>query len=143
MAPPIREFMIPHPYTVQYDEPLSAAEKMMNSHRVRHMPVTGGKKVMGIISDKDIIIAKQVYKNRTFEHEVLVKDVCLLDEYSVEESTPIDKAAHMMVEKRLDAVVVVKDGIPTGIFTTTDACRLIVELYRGGGRKGFLARLFS
>jgi acetoin utilization protein AcuB len=142
--PLIKEHMIKHVLTIQYDETASAAEKVMKSHNIRHLPVLRAKSVLGIISDRDIILGRTVYKDRTFEGNVLVKDICLFEECSVKSNDRLDQVALMMSKKKLDAVVVVEGEAPVGIFTATDACRLLAYLSAEKGQeKGFWAKLIS
>ena len=130
-SPSVREFMIEHPYTIKFTDTVSVAEKVMQVHRIRHLPVVECKKVVGIISDRDIMVAKNVFKNKLIEGRVLVQDICLSEPCTVEESTSMEKVAREMSRNRWDAVVVVKDDIPVGIFTTVDACRLLAERFHG------------
>jgi acetoin utilization protein AcuB len=137
----IREYMTEHPYTIDCEETASAAEKVMLSHRIRHLPVVDGKRILGIVSDREISIARNAYRGRSFDGEILVKDVCQCNDCTVDESQHLSSVAKMMSKQRLEAVVVTKEGLPVGIFTTTDACRLLSEL--GTERKSFMGKLLG
>ena len=136
--------MVGHIYSVQYDETVSAAQKIMSSHGIRHLPVLDGKKIMGILSERDIILGRAVYRDRAFEGNVFVKDICLFNECAVNADAHLDEVARFMSKARLDAVVVVENKEPVGIFTSTDACRLLADLCKGKGlQKGFFSRFFG
>lgn len=120
--------MMAHPYTVRVEESTLAAEQVMNAHRIRHLAVVNNKKVVGLISDRDVAIAKNVYHEKASRGEVNVRDVCLLDPYLVQENEPINVVARTMAKKKIEAAVVVREGVPVGIFTVTDACRFLADL---------------
>ncbi|NMC62840.1 MAG: CBS domain-containing protein [SAR324 cluster bacterium] len=124
----IKEFMVEHPYTIQYFEPLGVAEKLLQQHRIRHLPVLDHKKVYGMISDRDISLAASVYKGKDYQLKVFVKDICLSDPYVVDESAKFLDVLNNMSRKRLESVIVTKDKDVIGIFTMTDACRVLAEL---------------
>ena len=144
LSPPIREFMTTHPYMIQSDESVSAAEKLMFAHHVRHLPVLDGKKIIGVISDRDIGLARATYRGRAFDGQVPVKDICLFDSNTFDESEPTDVVARTMAKHRIDAVVITSHGKPVGIFTATDACRQLADLYEKRQREqGILSKLFG
>ncbi len=142
-APPMREVMTRNPITVDILDSASAAEKLMASKGIHHLPVVDGAKVYGLISDRDIVVARNAYKNRTFDGKVLVKDVCLMEPCTAKEDEPLDKVSRRMVQRKLDAVIVVRDKTPIGIFTTTDACRFISQIFREEEKSGFWSKLLS
>lgn len=143
--PQISDYMISHLFTIQYDDTASAAEKVMGSHHVRHLPVLDGKKVMGIISDRDILLARTAHKDRKFDGNVLVKDICLFEDCTVSQEDSLERVALLMSKKKLDAVVVVDGNKPIGIFTATDACRILAKFCKSSGaeKKGFWRRLIE
>jgi CBS domain-containing protein len=142
-APPIRDVMTRNPITVDILDTASAAEKIMTSKGIHHLPVVDGNKVYGLISDRDIIVARRVYRNRPFDGKVLVKELCLEEPCTAREDEPLDKVARRMSQKKLDAVIVVRDETPVGIFTTTDACRFISQIFKAEAKSGFWAKLLG
>ncbi len=142
-APPIRDVMTRNPITVDILDTASAAEKVMASKGIHHLPVVDGRKVYGLISDRDIAVARNAYKNRAFDGKVLVKDLCFTEPCTAKEDEPLDKVARRMSQKKLDAVVVVRDKTPVGIFTTTDACRFISQIFKEEDKSGFWAKLLG
>jgi CBS domain-containing protein len=131
-APPIKDFMTKNPRTIDLFESASAAEKIMSSKGIHHLPVVDGKKAYGLISDRDITVARRAHERGGFDGKVLVRDICLEAPLTVSEDTPITKVAQLMTKKKEDAALIVRDGALVGIFTTTDACRFIAEIFEGG-----------
>ncbi len=128
----IRDFMLPNPYTIEFLEHLGTAEKIMNRYRIRHLPVVDGRKIYGLISERDLKIAAGVYKDSDFRTKILCKDICLSAPYVVEENEPLEAVLATMARRRLGSTVITKNGAVTGIFTTTDACRLLADLVKNG-----------
>ena len=124
--------MMPHPYTIEYFEPVGVAEKKMSEHKIRHLPVVDRKKVYGIISDRDIKLAASVYREKDYHLKVLVKEICLSSPYVVDESELLATVLETMAKRRLGSAIVTSSGVVTGIFTTTDACRLLALLAKQG-----------
>lgn len=130
--PVIRDFMLPHPYTIEYFEHLGTAEKLMNEHRIRHLPVVDGHEIYGLISERDLKIAACVYKDSDFHTKILCRDICLSVPYVVEETELLEVVLATMAKRRLGSTVITKGGAVVGIFTTTDACRLLADLVKSG-----------
>ena len=128
----IRDVMVSHPFSVEYFERVGTAEKIMASNKVRHLPVVDRKKIYGIISDRDIRLAASVYKDRDYRLNVLIKDICLSNPYVVPETERLEVVLSNMSRRRIGSVIIAKDGIVTGIFTTTDACRLFAQYLKSG-----------
>ncbi|MFT4622498.1 MAG: acetoin utilization protein AcuB [Myxococcota bacterium] len=53
----IRELMTPWPHTITSEATLGDAVTIMKTHSIRHLPVTDGDDVVGIISDRDLQMA--------------------------------------------------------------------------------------
>jgi acetoin utilization protein AcuB len=130
-VPPIRDFAVRNPYTISCEETLTSAERMMRNHRIRHLPVLDGRHVYGIVSDRDISLAKAVNAGRTSSAPVFLKDICIYDPYIVDEETPLDTVVGVMAKRRLGSAIVTKNGTICGIFTTVDACKLLERCARG------------
>lgn len=131
--PPISKFMTTTPVSIKSDATLADAEKMMNEHSVRHLPVVDGDELLGIITDRDINFVESfsdVNPRRVFVGRAMTEKP-----YSVAPETPIDEVAFTMAEQRYGSAVVVQNGHVVGIFTTVDACRCLSELLETRLRK--------
>jgi len=52
--PQVQKYMTYTPHTIGADQPMTQAHKMMREHRIRHLPVLAGGKIVGILSDGDL-----------------------------------------------------------------------------------------
>jgi acetoin utilization protein AcuB len=131
--PPVSKFMTTTPVSIKSDASLAEAEKMMNEHSIRHLPVVDGQKLLGIISDRDVNFVESFPD--VDPRQVLVGRTMRGTPYSVAPETPLDEVAFTMAEERYGSAVIVQNGHVVGIFTTVDACRCLSELLETRLRK--------
>jgi CBS domain-containing protein len=127
-TPQIIAFMTPFPYSIDVDAPLSEARLLMRRHRIRHLPVTAQRKIVGIVTDRDIKLLLGPDFAYLPESELKVRDVCVEDPYVVSASTPVAVVAETMAKRHIGSAVVTKKQALVGIFTSTDACRALAQL---------------
>lgn len=142
-APPIRNVMVKSPRTVDLFETASAAEKIMRAGGFHHLPVIDGRKLYGVISDRDIVVARRAFQGEVFDGKVLVKDICLEEPLTVGADDALDKVAALMVKNRADAVVITANNEPVGIFTSNDACRCLSQMFKPHGEGGLWSKLLG
>ena len=122
--------MTPFPWCVAIDDTLAKAKSMMERHGIRHLPVTEGETLVGVITDRDIRLVGTGAPDRPAPEEMLVRDACEFDAYTVQLTEPLDRVALEMAARRVGLALVVKDTKLVGIFTVTDACRCLGEFLR-------------
>ncbi len=122
--PSIATLMTPFPFSVDVHEPASAAAAAMRRHEIRHLPVTDGETLVGVVSERDLGGGDEA------EPDPPVSDLCVREALIVELTEPVDQVLMAMAEGHFDSALVVKRGKLAGIFTTTDACRLFSEFLR-------------
>ena len=121
--------MHPNPHTVAHSESLEDAKKIMKAHNIRHLPVRKAGQVIGILSDRDIEFAMRVDQKQA--SEILVADALTDEPYCVTPTTPVHEVASTLSHMRYGSVLIMEDDQLKGIFTTTDACRVLAELLSG------------
>ena len=127
--PVVGSVMTRSPLSVPIDATVSVAEDMMIDNEVRHLPVTDGEALVGIVSDRDIAFSSNV-SDSDLADRLRVRDVCSLDVYTVPPDEPLDAVLSEMVRRHLGSVVVTEHGKIAGVFTVTDACRYFAEYLR-------------
>ena len=55
----VRDLMTREVQTCGLETPMVEAEKVMNKHRVRHLPVVDGGKLVGMLSIRDVMVWRQ------------------------------------------------------------------------------------
>lgn len=123
--PAMRSVMTPFPYFVEARESLLVARSLMLRHEVRHLPVKEGDKLVGVLTDRDIKRALDPDLGLPPKDELFVRDVSEPDAYIVDTSEPLDGVLEEMATRHLGSVLVTSHGRLAGIFTTTDACRVL------------------
>ena len=53
------------------------------------------------------------------------------DPFTVDTETPLGEVVRAMAKRRIGSVLITHDGLLAGIFTATDACRLLGDLLDG------------
>lgn len=120
-VPHLASAMTPFPYSIQRDAPLTEARALMEEHNVRHLPVTDGHAVVGVLADRDIRSA--LHTRTGGEADLKVKDLYVDDPYMVSLDEPLDAVLLTMAERHIGSAIVTKGGKLAGMFTTVDACR--------------------
>lgn len=121
---------------VDENDHLSHLLDSMRALRFRHMPVTDGQRLVGMLSERDVLqmSASTLLPNREESDELLqkwfyVRDVMTRDVQSVSPQTPIREVAELMLKHRRSSVPVVdEENRLVGIVTSTDLMRLVVKL---------------
>lgn len=139
----VSKWMSPKVLTLQPTDSISTAIHLMKEKRIRRIPiVNGGGKLVGIVSDRDL---KDVSPSRATTldiwelHAVLDKlkiaDIMTKKPVTVTPDTSIEKAAALMLEKRVEGLPVVDaKGALVGILTEGDVFRALVDI-TGAGKK--------
>jgi CBS domain-containing protein len=121
--------MTPSPVTVSRSTTLAQALKLMHERHIRHLPVVEGTHLVGLVSDRELRIVDNM---QGFNAALCtVADFISDKPYSVSASTTVREVVETMASKKYgSAVVVGGDGGDSvlGVFTTTDALRVFVEL---------------
>lgn len=125
--PLVRAVMTPFPYTVDVQASLAEAEALMREHAVRHLPVTREGRLVGVLSERDLRRALDPAQGLPPADTLAVADAALFDPYIVPMTAPLDVVLLEMADRRIGSALVVKDDRLAGIFTATDACRVLAE----------------
>ena len=118
--------MTKNPHCIGHDQPLSKAHERMRELRVRHLPVLDGGKLVGILSQRDLFFLETL--RDVNPAKVSVEEAMSADVYVVPPERPLGEVAAKMVQSKLGCAVVARGGHVTGIFTTSDALRVLVNI---------------
>lgn len=130
-APKVRDHMTHLPVEAERCETLADAEAVMAQHGIRHLPVMSGSKLLGIVTDRDILTARMRLGESADVQ--LLEDVCRIEVLTVSSIAPTDIVVDQMLDLKVDGAVVVDGGFVVGVFTTSDALRLLRDLFSTNG----------
>lgn len=128
-SPTIGQHMTPAKYWVTPDDPISRAKEQMQAGGVRHLPVLEGDRVVGMLTLGDLWVMEAVAEVDPDETEV--SSAMSREVYAVSRETPLADVAKEMWRRHIGSTLVLEDGKLVGLFTTTDACRVLGELLEG------------
>lgn len=121
--PTIKSVMTPFPHAVSSGDTIADARRAMTQNGIRHLPVIDDARLIGILTLRDIERVEAIS-----EHAgkiTPVGEVCRFPVYSVDLDEPLDNVLLHMASERLGSVLVIRQERVVGIFTVTDACRLL------------------
>ena len=118
----LREIMSRQPITVTPDTPLSEARHLLAEHRIRRLPVIAGRRLVGIVSDRDVRSASASH-DRTPVAQIMTRNVV-----TATSQMRVDEAARIMLDGRFGGLPVVDGGELTGIVTETDLLRALIDV---------------
>ncbi len=125
-----------HPViTISPDLPIAEALDLMKREHIRRTPVVENGKLVGIVSDKDLLNASpspatslSVWELNYLLSKVKVRDVMTKDVITVTEDTPIEQAARIMADNKIGGLPVLRGDDVVGIITETDLFKIFLEL---------------
>ncbi len=117
------------------DLSIPAALSLFKKHHIHRGPVMKDGKMVGFVTESDLLNASpspvstlSVWEMNYLMSKVPVKQVMTKKVITVEVGTPIEEAAHMMVDAKIGGMPVTKAGKVVGIITETDLFKVFMEL---------------
>jgi acetoin utilization protein AcuB len=132
-----------HPViTVQPDIQITKAHELMAHEKIRQMPVVKNGKLVGIVSENDILKAYPssvtslaVWEIASLLEKIKVREVMVKGVRTVQEDTLIEEAARIMADTEISSLPVMRDKELVGIITQTDLFDIMLEML-GARRPG-------
>lgn len=121
----VEEFTSPILVVVDPAANLDQALEMMQENGVRHLPVVRDQKVLGIVSERDLLL--HIGKNWT--SMMKVGDIMSTNLLSVHINDTLGDVAYQLSSEKVGSAIVLDENEDLyGIFTTTDALNALVEI---------------
>jgi CBS domain-containing protein len=143
-----RDIMTQNVITVQRDTPVQDIIQTLLDNRISGVPVVESKKVVGIISEGDLILrerarrprsgmaylAKQLFEDHTKlaeefrkAHGMIAEEVMSTRIITCPPSMPVEEIANLMAEHHVKRLPVVEDGQLVGLVSRADVLRAAAQ----------------
>jgi len=120
--------------TVDKNASLRRARRILDQHRIRHLLVMDGKRLVGIVTDRDLRQAAPSSKSplttserEEFMDELKVAEVMSRKLITASPDTTVREAARVMVSEKIGCLPVVNGNQLVGIVTETDLLEMLVR----------------
>ena len=139
----VKDWMTEHVITVGSEDSLQKAASLMEDYEISMLPVTDGGKLIGIISDGDLLRAapsdaEALDAERIKAHmsRVMVGAVMTRNPITVREDFTVEEVAQVMLDNKITGCPVRdKEGTIVGACTKSDLFRALISV-TGLARKG-------
>jgi acetoin utilization protein AcuB len=129
----IRAFMTAAPFTIDAAQSIDAALQLMHAHHIRHLPVLDGERLVGVVSERDLALARGL--PGAVPTQTPVAQAMSPDPRALSPESSLEWVAAEMAQQKIGSVVVIERGRVIGIFTTVDALRALGELLARSRRR--------
>jgi acetoin utilization protein AcuB len=133
---PVKEWMSAQLRTVDPATPVGDAYNIMMKHAIRRLPVVDNNgTLVGIVTLGDLREARpspatslSIYELNYLLGKLTVGEVMTHNPYTVTPTTGIEKAARIMLERKVSGLPVVDEhNKPLGIITESDIFRMLID----------------
>src|SRR5512145_2465988 len=125
----VGEFMTKDLVTVRETDDLALAESLLKLAGVRHLPVVRERKLVGILTHRDVL--RCGYWGKPAAGELPVSEVMTREPTSVRPAMGLAQAARLMLERKYGCLPVCEDdGTLVGIVTEADFVRFAADVVR-------------
>lgn len=121
--------------TVAPGDPINDVLAMFRKEHIRRAPVLNKGKLVGIISETDLLNASpsdvstlSIWEMNYLLSKVTVNRVMSKKVITVDVDTPIEEAARIMADNKIGGLPVLSNGRVAGIITETDLFKIFLEL---------------
>jgi acetoin utilization protein AcuB len=132
----VENWMNPKVITVDVNDSMLEATKVLKENQIRHLPVLRGGKLVGIVTDRDLKRASPSDATSLEAHELLyiianikVGEIMTRNPITVPYDFTVEEAAEVLMKNRISGMPVVdKEGKVVGTITQTDIFRVFLSL---------------
>ncbi len=118
--------------TIGRNDELTIADDIMNMKRFRHLPVIEERRLVGILTQRDLFHAALSTAlnfgskaQKEFLKTVVVKEVMTEEVRTINPDADVKEAARLLIEHKIGCLPVVEKGKLVGLVTETDLLRVI------------------
>jgi CBS domain-containing membrane protein len=125
----VEDIMTHEVLTLEADASLIQVDDLMKRHRMRHVPVVQGRKLVGLVSHRDLIRAFAWQSSNSTRSMLGLPDIMTREVETVTPQDSVQTAIDRLLEKRFGCLPVVNEQRElVGIVTESDLLRLARRL---------------
>lgn len=135
----VKDWMVPNPVTIGPKATVAEVEHLLETRRIRHLPVMDGDRLVGLITDRDVRLASMPRPRKEPSHAdallqlLRVEQVMSPNPAVASPDMPIAEAARLMLEHRYGGLPVVQEGRLVGIITQGDLLKALIDVLKAEG----------
>jgi acetoin utilization protein AcuB len=130
----VKNYMVRDPVTVKKDDSFRYALKLIRKEGIRHLPVLDGKKLVGIVTDRDLRQAApspattlEVHELNYLLERLKIEAVMTKKVITARPETNLRDAAKLLLTHKIGCLPVVEQDELVGIITEGDILRAYVD----------------
>ncbi|EGR4404303.1 CBS domain-containing protein [Vibrio cholerae] len=130
----VEDMMTRHPHTLLRTHTLNDAKHLMEALDIRHVPIVdANKKLLGIVSQRDLLAAQESSLQRSAQGDALTFETPLFevmrtDVASVAPQAGLKESAIYMQKHKIGCLPVVAKDVLVGIITNSDFVTIAINL---------------
>lgn len=118
--------------TVAPSATLAEARSLMHEHRIHHIPVVEGDKLLGLVTLTNVLAATDSFlrddSSRIHANEIGIEDAMVTDVATVDVNAGLRHAALFLEKHQIGCLPVLDDDRLVGIITDTDFVAVAINL---------------
>jgi CBS domain-containing protein len=120
--------------TISVGDRLSTVEDIMTLGGVRHMPVVRAGRLVGVVSERDLLRASlssldpRRQERRAFLEAIDISQVMSAPPVIVDSDARVEEAARIMADNKIGCLPVLRGEELVGLLTETDLLRYFADL---------------
>jgi acetoin utilization protein AcuB len=132
----VHRYMTRTPVTVGPNDSIRKVRLLMRQGHVRRLPVVEDRRVVGIVTDRDIwerspsgVLDEEELSRHDLVDHLRVMGIMTLQPVTIPPTLPVADAARRLRESHVGALLVVEDGVLVGILTKGDLIDALLDGY--------------
>lgn len=139
----VRDIMSYNVITISSDTSIAESKRIMEAHRIQHLPVVDKGKLVGIITSRDLehvspgkVTSLSVWEVSYILEKTKVKEIMKKEVVTVSPDNDAEEVAALAQKNKVGSAVVVDKDTVVGIVTTADFFYKIINPILGIGMPG-------
>ena len=127
----IRSTMTLNVITIAPDDSIKEAYEIMKEFDFRHIPVVEGTSLLGILSERDILMHSSYEEKKLLVPEIPAYEVMTTDVITCSPKSTVADAAAAMVDHKIGCLPVIENKEIVGLVTSTDLLDILCQWKSG------------